>query len=49
MEVPKAYICPISGDIMKDPVVDPEGNTYERKEIEEWLTLLKPHQLQEQF
>ena len=41
MEVPDAYICPISGDIMKDPVMDPEGNTYERKKIEEWLTRIQ--------
>ena len=41
MEVPEAFICPISGDIMKDPVVDPEGNTYERNEIETWLTRIQ--------
>ncbi len=41
MEVPEAFICPISGDIMKEPVVDPEGNTYERNEIETWLTRIQ--------
>ena len=41
MEVPEAFICPISGDIMKDPVVDPEGNTYERSEIEKWLSSIQ--------
>jgi len=27
----------ISGEIMIDPVIDPEGNTYERSAIENWL------------
>lgn len=29
--------CPITGEYMKDPVITPDGNTYERKAIEEWL------------
>jgi hypothetical protein len=32
------YLCPITGEIMQDPVVDPEGNSYERTAIEEWLS-----------
>ncbi|NBX74972.1 MAG: U-box domain-containing protein, partial [Proteobacteria bacterium] len=31
--IPVSYICPISGDIMTDPVTDYEGNTYERSYI----------------
>jgi len=38
MEVPDGFICPISQEIMKDPVMDPEGNTYERCQIELWLS-----------
>ncbi|MBA2369473.1 MAG: U-box domain-containing protein [Candidatus Protochlamydia sp.] len=30
-------ICPITQEIMKDPVVDTEGNSYERIAIEQWL------------
>lgn len=30
--------CPITGERMKDPVVDPEGNTYEREAILNWLS-----------
>ena len=37
MSFPNSYRCTISHDIMRDPVVDPEGNSYERSEIETWL------------
>lgn len=33
---PNLY-CPITGDLMTDPVVDAEGNTYERSAIESWI------------
>ena len=35
--LPKEFICPLSKRVMKDPVVDPEGNAYEREAIERWL------------
>ena len=31
-------ICPITGAIMKEPVTTPDGNTYEKEAILEWLT-----------
>ena len=34
---PQSYICPIKYDIMIDPVIDHEGNSYERVAIENWL------------
>lgn len=37
MEVPKSFICPISKNIMSEPVQDPEGNIYEKSEIIKWL------------
>ena len=37
MDVPKMYCCPITGELMADPVMDHEGNSYERAAIEEWL------------
>jgi hypothetical protein len=30
-------ICPITQDIMREPVIDKEGNTYEKSAILEWL------------
>jgi hypothetical protein len=36
-DVPKGFICPLTMDIMHDPVLDQEGNTYERRAIMEWL------------
>jgi hypothetical protein len=36
-EVPASCICPITGEPMRDPVVDREGNTYERAAIVDWL------------
>lgn len=35
---PDALICPITNERLVDPVVDPEGNTYERAAILEWLS-----------
>jgi hypothetical protein len=31
------FVCPLSLNLMEDPVVDPEGNSYERLAIESWL------------
>jgi hypothetical protein len=36
--VPQEYICPITAEIMKDPVIGSDGQTYEREAITEWLT-----------
>jgi hypothetical protein len=35
--IPESYYCPITHELMVDPVIDPEGNTYERSAIVEWL------------
>ena len=32
-----AYVCPITADIMTDPVCTSDGFTYERRAITEWL------------
>ncbi|KAI3512006.1 hypothetical protein L1887_19168 [Cichorium endivia] len=37
MEVPCFFICPISLEIMKDPVTLSTGITYDRDSIEKWL------------
>merc|ERR1711988_1389727 len=34
---PDEYLCPITGEIMIDPVSDNEGISHEREAIEEWL------------
>eukprot|EP01065_Artemidia_motanka_P007056 TRINITY_DN1346_c0_g1_i1.p1 TRINITY_DN1346_c0_g1~~TRINITY_DN1346_c0_g1_i1.p1 ORF type:complete len:734 (+),score=222.18 TRINITY_DN1346_c0_g1_i1:69-2270(+) len=34
---PEGFICPITHTVMEDPVSDPEGNTFERRAIMEWL------------
>lgn len=36
--IPNEYLCPITHEIMTDPVCVSDGYTYERKAIEEWLT-----------
>lgn len=33
-----ALTCPITHELMVEPVSDPEGNTYERAAIEEWIS-----------
>jgi hypothetical protein len=35
--IPDHFICPISLEIMEDPVICSDGNTYERREIMRWL------------
>jgi hypothetical protein len=35
--MPESFFCPLTHELMKDPVVDPEGNSYERSAIEKWL------------
>ncbi|TNV76976.1 hypothetical protein FGO68_gene15513 [Halteria grandinella] len=41
-EIPQSIIqtfyCPISQEIMKDPVMTADGHSYEKKNIEKWLT-----------
>ncbi|KAK8617400.1 hypothetical protein V6N13_080316 [Hibiscus sabdariffa] len=37
IDVPPFFICPISLEIMKDPVTVPTGITYDRESIEKWL------------
>ncbi|KAF6156009.1 hypothetical protein GIB67_035366 [Kingdonia uniflora] len=38
VEVPQYFICPISLQIMKDPVTMVTGITYDRESIEQWLS-----------
>ena len=35
--ITKLPICSITGEIMKDPVTSPDGNTYEKEAILKWL------------
>ncbi|KAK9985994.1 hypothetical protein SO802_030945 [Lithocarpus litseifolius] len=41
IEVPQYFICPISLQIMKDPVTTITGITYDRESIEQWLLTSK--------
>ncbi len=36
-DIPSAYVCPITSELMLDPVQTITGDNYERKAIEEWL------------
>eukprot|EP00240_Pyramimonas_obovata_P003728 CAMPEP_0118957862 /NCGR_PEP_ID=MMETSP1169-20130426/62326_1 /TAXON_ID=36882 /ORGANISM="Pyramimonas obovata, Strain CCMP722" /LENGTH=362 /DNA_ID=CAMNT_0006905965 /DNA_START=247 /DNA_END=1331 /DNA_ORIENTATION=- len=35
--IPESFFCPISGEVFVDPVIATDGQTYERKNIEDWL------------
>jgi len=35
--LPDVYYCPITISLMHDPVIDPEGNTFERAAVEKWI------------
>lgn len=36
-DFPEEFYCPISSELMSDPVIAVDGHTYERKFIEEWF------------
>jgi len=36
-EIPAEFICPLTKEILFDPVMTEDGNSYERKAIEKWL------------
>ena len=36
-KIPAEMLCPISSDIMRDPVICTDGHTYERATIAEWV------------
>ena len=39
--VPDDFYCPITGDLMENPVSEPSGHTYERESILTWLSSKK--------
>ena len=40
MEADNEHLCcPITGDLMTDPYIFPDGYTYEKSAIEQWLQL----------
>ena len=32
-----SFLCPITRELMTDPVIDRDGNSYERSAIENWV------------
>jgi serine/threonine protein kinase len=38
-ETPESFRCPITRELMRDPVVCADGHSYERSDIERWLRL----------
>ena len=43
MDVPNEYICPISLEVMKNPVMDKNGRSFEKSAILEWLNRGNTH------
>ena len=37
VDTPQAFVCPITCDLMSEPVVASDGNSYEAAAIERWL------------
>ena len=37
LEPPDEFVCPISQELMEDPVLASDGHAYERQEIERWF------------
>ena len=38
MNIPRSFYCPLTMEVMVDPVLDTCGNTYERKALLQWLS-----------
>lgn len=38
LKIPQDFLCPISYEIMMDPVITSNGSTYDRKNIVKWLS-----------
>ena len=38
VNIPDDYLCPITHDLLKDPVLAADGQTYEKKAIIEWFS-----------
>ena len=39
VDPPAHYLCSITRDVMQNPVIDHEGNSYEKEAIEKWLSI----------
>eukprot|EP00940_MAST-03C_sp_MAST-3C-sp2_P003560 g3560.t1 len=39
IDIPSEFLCPITQDLMVDPVITADGNTYEKESIEKWFKL----------
>ena len=37
--IPQAFVCPITLTIMKNPVIDADGNTFEEEAILQWIAV----------
>jgi hypothetical protein len=37
--IPDHFLCPLTGELMQDPVITPEGICFERSEIEKYLKI----------
>ncbi|XP_067597933.1 WD repeat, SAM and U-box domain-containing protein 1 isoform X4 [Globicephala melas] len=40
-EIPDEFICPITRELMKDPVIASDGYSYEKEAIENWISKKK--------
>lgn len=47
IEIPQYFLCPISLQIMRDPVTTTTGITYDRESIEQWLRTTSFHDEEE--
>jgi len=36
--IPNAFLCPISLELMEEPVITPSGRSYDKENIIEWMT-----------
>ena len=47
-ERPDSHYCPISQEVMRDPVMAPDGHSYERAMLEKWLRVKRTSPLTQQ-
>ena len=42
LDLPDEFKCPITCEVMQDPVIALDGHTYERASVEKWMNVVPP-------
>ncbi|CAE8621893.1 unnamed protein product [Polarella glacialis] len=46
LPVPDSFLCPITGEVMQDPVATVDGQVYDRLQIQKWIQFRRQRKLE---